>query len=86
MHNLRRTISAAHIVQSGTLPTKWSDEVRHKKEIIEEKLKATQLEEEKVKKREEAARLRAEEEAEASWEAKGSAKVLERKTEEEGRM
>ena len=66
--------------------TKRSEEARRRKEKLDEEIKATQLKEEKAKQKEEAARLRAEEEAEASREAKRSAKVLERKTEEEGRM
>ena len=66
--------------------TKRSEEVRRRKEKLDEEIKATQLKEEKAKKKEETARLQAEEEAEALREAKRSAKVLERKTEEEGRM
>ena len=66
--------------------TKRSEEARRRKEKLDEEIKATQLKEEKAKQKEEAARLRAEEEAEASREAKRSAKVLERKTGEEGRM
>ena len=66
--------------------TKRSEEVRRRKEKLNEEIKATQLKEEKAKKKEETARLQAEEEAEALREAKRSAKVLERKTEEEGRM
>ena len=77
--------------------TKRSEEARQKKEKLEEELKASQLEEEKAKKKEganrqkerkkeEAERRRAEDEAEAAQEAKRSAKVRGRKAEEDSKM
>ena len=66
--------------------TKRSDDARRKKEKLEEELKATQLEEEKANKKEEAERRRAEDEAEAAREAKQTTKVQERKAGEESKM
>ena len=54
--------------------TKRSDEAHCKKENLEEDLKATQLEEKKVKKKKEAAHGQAEEEKETAQEAKCSVK------------